>query len=114
MPPPSSSGPDGAPAGANAPAPGADLIAPLQAELEQARTRLAAAPGRSESAAAERPAVTIMGDRDIPYRLLRKVMSTCAQAQYTEVAFAVRTRLEPAKHGDASGARGAAWLWWQG
>jgi fructokinase len=26
----------------------------------------------------------------------------------------VRTRLEPAKHGDASGARGAAWLWWQG
>ncbi len=26
----------------------------------------------------------------------------------------VRTRLEPAKHGDASGARGAALLWWQG
>ncbi len=26
----------------------------------------------------------------------------------------VRTRLEPAKHGDASGARGAAWLWWHG
>jgi fructokinase len=25
----------------------------------------------------------------------------------------VRTRLEPSKHGDASGARGAAWLWWQ-
>ena len=26
----------------------------------------------------------------------------------------VRTRLEPSKHGDASGARGAAWLWWRG
>ncbi len=76
-----------------APAPGADLIAPLQVELEQARTRLAGVAGRPE-AADDRPAVTIMGDRDIPYRLLRKVMSTCAQAQYTEVAFAVRTRLE--------------------
>jgi fructokinase len=26
----------------------------------------------------------------------------------------VRTRLECSKHGDASGARGAAWLWWRG
>ncbi len=26
----------------------------------------------------------------------------------------VRTRLEPSLHGDASGARGAAWLWWRG
>ena len=61
----------------------AELIEPLQAELMQVRARADA--GTS---------VTIMGDKDIPYRLLRKVMSTCAQAQYTDVAFAVRTRLE--------------------
>jgi biopolymer transport protein TolR len=60
-----------------------DLIAPLQAELAQVRAQ----PDAS-------PTVTIMGDKDIPYRLLRKVMSTCAQAEFTDVAFAVRTRLE--------------------
>lgn len=63
--------------------PGGELIAPLQAEL--VRTR--ALPDASAT-------VTIMGDKDIPYRLLRKVMSTCAQAEYTDVAFAVRTRME--------------------
>jgi biopolymer transport protein ExbD len=60
-----------------------DLIDSLQAELVQARAQADASP-----------TVTIMGDKDIPYRLLRKVMSTCAQAQYTDVAFAVRTKLE--------------------
>ena len=89
----------GAPGTAGTAAAGSDLIAPLQAELTLARTRMAAAKGLTSNATAEaaadaRPAVTIMGDKDIPYRLLRKVMSTCAQAQYTEVAFAVRTKLE--------------------
>lgn len=57
-----------------------DLIEPLHAELRLARSR----PGT-------RPTVTIMGDKDIPYRLLRKVMASCAQAEFTDVAFAVRT-----------------------
>ena len=34
-------------------------------------------------------AVTIMGDRDIPYALLRKVMATAARADYSDVSFAV-------------------------
>jgi biopolymer transport protein ExbD len=33
-----------------------------------------------------------MGDKDIPYRLLRKVMVTCARADYTDVAFAVQKK----------------------
>jgi biopolymer transport protein ExbD len=37
-------------------------------------------------------AVTIMGDKDIPYRLLRRVMITCARANFTDVAFAVRPK----------------------
>ena len=61
----------------------ADLIAPLHAELMQVRAQPNAGP-----------TITIMGDKDIPYRLLRKVMSTCAQAEFTDVAFAVRTRYE--------------------
>lgn len=33
--------------------------------------------------------VTIMGDKDIPYRLLRKVMVTAARADFSDVSFAV-------------------------
>ena len=33
--------------------------------------------------------VTIMGDRDIPYRLLKKVMATCTGADYGQISLAV-------------------------
>lgn len=33
--------------------------------------------------------VTIMGDRDIPYRLLKKVMATCTQSEYGQISLAV-------------------------
>lgn len=33
-------------------------------------------------------AVTIMGDEKLSYELLRKVLSTCRQANYTQIAFA--------------------------
>jgi len=32
--------------------------------------------------------VTIMGDESIPYELLRKILSTCRQANFTHIAFA--------------------------
>ncbi len=67
------------------------LIAPLQAQLLQ----LAAAGPAPAPGADGRPgprAVTILGDKDIPYALLRKVMATCAQAQYADVSFAVQRR----------------------
>ena len=38
--------------------------------------------------------VTIMGDKDIPYRLLRKIMYTSARANFSDVSFAVRQRFE--------------------
>jgi biopolymer transport protein ExbD len=67
-----------------------DVIAPLKAELElQAGRKLI----RAENAV-QGKAVTIMGDKDIPYRLLRKVMLTCARADYADVAFAVRQQLK--------------------
>ena len=37
-------------------------------------------------------AVTIIADKDIPYQLLRKVMVTCAQANFADVSFAVRRK----------------------
>ena len=33
--------------------------------------------------------VTIMGDKDIPYRLLKKVMATCAESDYGQISLAV-------------------------
>ncbi|MEO0997495.1 MAG: biopolymer transporter ExbD [Pseudomonadota bacterium] len=33
--------------------------------------------------------VTIMGDRDLPYRLLKKVMATCTDADYGRISLAV-------------------------
>ncbi|CAN5228144.1 hypothetical protein BH24PSE2_BH24PSE2_17690 [soil metagenome] len=33
--------------------------------------------------------ITIMGDKSLPYRLLRKVMATCTQADYGHISLAV-------------------------
>ena len=37
----------------------------------------------------DKQGVTIMGDQDIPYALLKKIMLTCAGAEYTNISFAV-------------------------
>ncbi|MGZ5858512.1 MAG: ExbD/TolR family protein, partial [Burkholderiaceae bacterium] len=68
-----------------------DVIAPLKAELDllQANRRVI----RKENEALSKR-LTIMGDKDIPYRLLRKIMVTSARANYTDVSFAVRQRFE--------------------
>ena len=36
--------------------------------------------------------VTVMGDRKIPYKLLRKILSTLSQANYTNISMAVMKR----------------------
>jgi len=62
-----------------------DLIAPLKAELDLQAGRQTI---RKENEA-QAKAITIMGDKGIPYRLLRKVMYTAARANFSDVAFAV-------------------------
>ena len=37
----------------------------------------------------DKKGVTIMGDKQIPYALLKKIMLTCAGAEYTKLSFAV-------------------------
>ncbi len=68
-----------------------DLIAPLKAELELQGKRQVIRPENE----AQSRRLTIMGDKDIPYRLLRKIMVTGADAGYADVSFAVRQRFEP-------------------
>ncbi|MDH5407214.1 MAG: biopolymer transporter ExbD [Gammaproteobacteria bacterium] len=36
--------------------------------------------------------VTIMGDENLPYHILRKILATCRQANYTHIAFAARQK----------------------
>lgn len=72
---------------------GDDVIAPLRDELVHISSRkLIRDTGGKQGANPEGQAVTIMGDKAIPYRLLRKVMVTCAQADFNEVSFAVLRR----------------------
>ena len=69
-----------------------DLIAPLETELVQLQTSRKAAAAQADPLDQR---ITIMGDKDIPYRLLRRIMATSAHANFSDVSFAVRQRLEP-------------------
>lgn len=62
-----------------------EIVPALLEELEyQARNSTKAARG------ADIPGeVTIMGDKQIPYALLKKIMRTCATANYTNISLAV-------------------------
>jgi biopolymer transport protein ExbD len=67
-----------------------DMIEGLKAELDIQAGRQVI---RKENEAKGRT-LTIMGDKDIPYRLLRKIMYTSARANFSDVSFAVRQRFE--------------------
>ena len=62
-----------------------DVIAGLKEELDLQAKRVVI---RAENQA-QGKAITIMGDKDIPYSLLRKVMVTASRAEFSEVSFAV-------------------------
>jgi biopolymer transport protein ExbD len=68
-----------------------DLIAPLQAELELLQSSRKVIRKENEALSKR---LTIMGDKEIPYRLLRKIMVTSARANFSDVSFAVRQRIE--------------------
>lgn len=58
--------------------------------LKQELTYLASRnPYDSAEEQAEGRDITIMGDADIPYRLLKKIMTTCAQSEYRNISLAV-------------------------
>ncbi|HEY0820544.1 MAG TPA: biopolymer transporter ExbD [Rhizobacter sp.] len=65
-----------------------DLIPGLKAELDILASRQVIGADKD----ANTKAITIMGDKNIPYSLLRKVMYTSARANFTEIAFAVNRK----------------------
>lgn len=76
-----------------------DVIAPLEKELRLhgSSRQLATEPVLDEQDEVQGAAITIMGDENIPYELLRKVLATCQQANYTEIAFAAHQKAKRKK-----------------
>ena len=62
------------------------VIPGLKAALENQAGR---ALRTGDAAREETREVTIMGDKEIPYRLLKKVMATCTDANYGQLSLAV-------------------------
>ncbi|MFT4939593.1 MAG: biopolymer transport protein TolR [Paraglaciecola sp.] len=70
-----------------------DIITPLATELAyQAKRSPAPVAVESADGSLQDPpgrAITIMGDKSIPYTLLKRIMQTCAEAGYTDISLAV-------------------------
>ncbi len=63
-----------------------NTIAALESALRDQVERLIVKAAEDDPAARE---VTIMGDKSIPYRVLKKVMTTCTEANYGHISLAV-------------------------
>ncbi len=79
-----------------------------EAEIEALRAELEYRAGRQPLVSeAERQIgrdITIMGSRDLPYSLLKKIMMTCAQTEYRNISLAVNRIAAEAPAVSANGA----------
>jgi biopolymer transport protein ExbD len=62
------------------------VVEPLKLALQQQAARVLAQPADGPEQPRE---VTIMGDKSVPYAVLRKVMATCTDADYGKVSLVV-------------------------
>jgi biopolymer transport protein ExbD len=67
------------------------VIAALRAALKQQTDRYLRATAVADVASRE---ITILGDRTVPYRILKKVMASCTDADYGKLSLAVLQREE--------------------
>jgi len=77
------------------------LIEPLRAVLE--RPMLVGDVAATDLAAVSRE-VTVMGDKSLPYDVVRKVMATCTAAYYTRISLAVMRKEKPLDAGSLESA----------
>lgn len=68
---------------------GDDLIPELATELAYQVNRVGNAGEKDAQGNDLERAITIMGDKNIPYTLLKRIMQTCAQAGFTNISLAV-------------------------
>lgn len=70
----------------------ADLVVvPLRDALKAQSDRILRAAARADIAGRE---VTVLGDKTVPYRILKKIMLTCTSADYGKVSLAVLQKEE--------------------
>ena len=69
---------------------GSEFIEPLKSELDYQASRDSAV----RKTGATGHAITIMGDKEIPYRLLKKIMVTCVRAKYENISLAVMKKIQ--------------------
>jgi biopolymer transport protein TolR len=75
------------------------MIAPLRQVLERPMITADGSPEEVDPAARE---ITVMGDKTLPYDVVRKVMATCTAAAYGKISLAVMRKEEPIKAGGES------------
>jgi len=76
------------------------IIAPLREALKAQTDRVLMRAAATDLSARE---ITILGDREVPYRVLKKVMATCTDADYGRLSLAVIQK-EEAMAATAAGA----------
>ncbi len=76
------------------------IIGPLRAALKAQTDRTLVRAAATDLSARE---ITILGDRDVPYRVLKKVMATCTDSDYGQLSLAVLQK-EEAMSATAGGA----------
>ena len=64
----------------------ANEVTGLKKELDYLASR---SPYRDEQEEEKGRDITIMADKDIPYALLKRIMTTCAEAEYRNISLAV-------------------------
>lgn len=75
------------------------VIEPLRAALRQQSDRILRAQAVADIASRE---ITILGDKTVPYRVLKKVMATCTEADYGKLSLAVVQKEEAMNMASAS------------
>lgn len=76
------------------------IIAPLKSALERPTVAMPRAVMERDIASRE---LTIMGDKVVPYEVLKKVMATCTDANFGRISLAVLQREKPVNIAQAVG-----------
>jgi biopolymer transport protein ExbD len=74
--------------------PSGNLLPPLLAEL-----RLHAERAKASKLEPFTGNITIMGDKEVPYDLLKRVMATCAESEYPHISLAVLRQVDKKQGG---------------
>jgi biopolymer transport protein TolR len=77
-----------------------NIIEPLKVALKQQSDRVLRDASSADAASRE---VTILGDRELPYRILKKIMATCTDADYGKLSLAVIQKQEDGAKSATSG-----------